>query len=63
MLEMILGFGLGAMAFTETGRQLGNKAADMAVTAAKKVLAYDAKATDKPAEQSAGTAGHSGSAR
>lgn len=62
MLEMILGFGLGAMAFTETGRQLGNKAADMAVAAAKKVLTNDAKAEDKPAEQSSGAAGHSGSA-
>lgn len=61
MLEMILGFGLGAMAFTETGRQLGNKAADFAFSAAKKVLTNDAKAEDKPAEQSSGTAGHSGS--
>lgn len=52
MLEMILGFGLGAMAFTETGRQLGNKAADFAFSAAKKVLTNDAKAEDKPAEQS-----------
>lgn len=61
MLEMILGFGLGAMAFTETGRQLGNKAADMAVAAAKKVLTNDAETTDKPAEQLTGTSGHSGS--
>lgn len=62
MIEIFVGFGLGAMAFTDSGRQLGNQIADLAVSTAKKVLAGDAKTTDKSTEQSSGAAGHSGSA-
>lgn len=37
MLEIILGFALGAMTFTETGRELGDKFATMAMSQMKKI--------------------------
>lgn len=60
MIEIFVGFGLGAMAFTDSGRQLGNQIADLAVSTVKKVLAGDAKTTDKSAEQSSGASGNTG---
>ena len=36
MKELIFGMALGYLAFTETGHQLGNKAADVIVKNAKK---------------------------
>lgn len=50
---VLLGFALGAMAFTAQGRELGNKLGEAALTSAKKVIS-DAT---KSAEQSPGTAG------
>lgn len=41
MIEMILGFMLGAMVFTETGRDIGNKMADVATTQLKKMQEAD----------------------
>lgn len=55
MLELILGFGLGAMTFTEKGREIGNRIGDLAIGASKKVMS-NAKAA-KSTEQSPGTAG------
>lgn len=55
MLEMLLGFGLGALAFTEAGRQIGNKIAEMAVDVTQKVM-RNAK-EDEPTKQSSGTDG------
>lgn len=53
---VLLGFALGAMAFTKQGRELGNKLGEAALEKAKKVMG-DAK---KPAEQSAGTSRNTG---
>lgn len=53
---VLLGFALGAMAFTAQGRELGNKLGDAALSQAKRVM-DNAK---KPAEQSSGTFGDSG---
>lgn len=50
---VLLGFALGAMAFTAQGRDLGNKLGEAALTNAKKVISGAAKS----AEQFAGTAG------
>ena len=50
---VLLGFALGAMAFTAQGRELGNKLGDVAMTQAKKVMDH----AKEPAEQSAGAAG------
>ena len=38
MLELLLGFALGAMTFTEQGRRLGDQAAAAATAAAKSML-------------------------
>lgn len=53
---VLLGFALGAMAFTAQGRELGNKLGEAALDRMKKVIG-DAK---KPAEQSPGTSGDTG---
>ena len=58
MLELLLGLGIGAVAFTEKGRELGNKAASVAVQMAKKAV-EDVK--NKSAERPAGTAGNDSS--
>ena len=50
---VLLGFALGAMAFTTQGREFGNRLGSVAVMRAKKVL-DNAK---KPTEQSSGAAG------
>jgi hypothetical protein len=39
MIGVILGFALGAMSFTATGREVGNKIADLAINEGKKMLA------------------------
>ena len=65
---VLLGFALGAMAFTAQGRELGNKVGAAAIDRAKKVMnrlgeaamAQAKKVMDRakePAEQSAGAAG------
>jgi hypothetical protein len=54
MTELIIGFGLGAMALTNTGREIGNKLGDAALSAAKRGLK---KRGQKSAEQPAGTVG------
>lgn len=38
MLELLLGFALGAMTFTEQGRRLGDQAAAAATAAAKSMM-------------------------
>lgn len=50
---VLLGFALGAMAFTAQGRELGNKVGAAAIDRAKKVMDH----AKEPAEQSAGAAG------
>ena len=50
---VLLGFALGAMAFTVQGRELGNRLGEAAISDIKKVAASAAKS----AEQSSGTAG------
>lgn len=50
---VLLGFALGAMAFTAQGRELGNKLGEAALSNAKKVIA----GATKSAEQSSGTSG------
>lgn len=50
---VLLGFALGAMAFTTQGRELGNKLGETAMSQAKKVM----DRAKEPAEQSAGAAG------
>ena len=50
---VLLGFALGAVAFTAQGRELGNKLGDAALSQAKKVV----DRAKEPAEQSAGAAG------
>ena len=50
---VLLGFALGAMAFTAQGRELGNKLGEAAISNAKKVM----DRAKEPAEQSAGAAG------
>ena len=47
---VLLGFALGAVAFTAQGRELGNKLGDAALSQAKKVVEHEKKS----AEQSAG---------
>lgn len=53
---LLLGFALGAMAFTAHGRELGNKIGNAVIERAKEVIS-DAK---KPTEQPSGTVGNSG---
>lgn len=55
MLELLIGFGLGAMTFTTAGRELGNKIADTISAEAEKMMKNDQK--DKSSKQSAGAAG------
>lgn len=50
---VLLGFALGAMAFTAQGRELGNKLGEAVLENAKKVISGAAKST----EQSSGAAG------
>ena len=50
---VLLGFALGAMAFTAQGRELGNRLGGAAISNVKKVAANAAKS----AKQSSGTAG------
>lgn len=50
---VLLGFALGAMAFTAQGRELGNKLGEAALSSAKKVISGEKKS----AEQPTGTAG------
>lgn len=50
---VLLGFALGAMAFTAQGRELGNRLGEAAMTQAKKVMDH----AKEPAKQSAGAAG------
>ncbi len=45
---VLLGFALGAMAFTAQGRELGNKLGDVAMTQARKVMDGAAKSTEQP---------------
>lgn len=47
---LLLGFALGAMAFTDQGREFGNKLGNAALLQAKKVM----DSAKKPAEQSPG---------
>jgi hypothetical protein len=53
MVELLLGFTLGAMALTETGRDVGNKIGSAAADLAKKGI----DRAKKSAEQSTRTAG------
>ena len=52
---LLLGFALGALAFTEKGREIGNQIGSAALGAAKKVMKNGN--ADQPAEQSSGAAG------
>lgn len=38
MRDLLLGFAIGAMVFTETGREIGNNVGDIMLTNVKKVL-------------------------
>lgn len=51
---VLLGFALGAMAFTAQGREIGNKLGDTALANIKKVIA----SAKKSAEQSSGASGN-----
>lgn len=55
MMELLLGLGLGAMAFTPQGRELGNRAAALIAAQAKKVM--DRATPDEPTEQPPGASG------
>lgn len=50
---VLLGFALGAIAFTAQGREIGNKLGETALANVRKAMTNAAKS----AEQSAGTAG------
>ncbi len=60
MLNLLVGVGIGYIAFTENGRKMGNRVADMATSRIKKVVedvkaattdaASDAKGKSKPSE-------------
>jgi hypothetical protein len=52
MIELLVGFGLGAMALTETGREVGNKIGAVSLDLAKRELDRA-----KSAKQSSGAAG------
>ena len=52
---LLLGLALGAMAFTEKGREIGNQIGTAAIGAAKKVMRNGN--ADQSAEQSSGAAG------
>ena len=52
---LLLGFALGAMAFTQQGRNIGNKIGTTALTAAKKVINHAKE--NEPSKQSPGTSG------
>lgn len=51
---LLLGFALGAIAFTAQGREIGNKIGDTALSAIKKVM----DSAKEPTEQSPGAFGH-----
>lgn len=51
---VLLGFAMGAMAFTAQGREIGNKLGDAMIAQAKRVIQH---AVSKSAEQSAGAPG------
>ena len=53
---LLLGFALGAMAFTEKGREIGNQIGAAAVGAARKVM-KNGNADQSP-EQSSGAVGN-----
>jgi hypothetical protein len=53
MIELLVGFGLGAMALTETGRDVGNKIGGVVADFAKKGISR----AKKSAEQSTRTSG------
>lgn len=59
MLELLLGVGLGAMVFTEHGRELGNKVGNSAIAAAKGMLKNGKK--DEPSKRAAGAPGDNSS--
>ena len=42
MIELIIGFALGGLAFTEKGHEIGNKVYDIAIKAAKEVTKLEA---------------------
>jgi hypothetical protein len=52
MIELILGIGIGAMAFTAKGREAGNAIGNFAIDYAKKILK-----NEKSTEQSTGAVG------
>lgn len=53
MKDLLVGFAIGALILTETGREVGNKVGNMAITKIK-----EAVENAKSAEQSTGTAGN-----
>lgn len=56
---VLLGFALGAMAFTAQGRELGNKLGEAALSNVKKVISGAKESTEQPAG-AAGDNRHSG---
>lgn len=56
---LLLGFALGAMAFTAQGREIGNKLGETALTHMKKVISSAAKSTEQPTGAT-GNHSHSG---
>jgi hypothetical protein len=58
MIEILVGFAIGAISLTDKGRDLGNKISSAAMEAGKKVLKYAEE--QKSAEQPTGTAGDAG---
>ena len=53
---LLLGFALGAMAFTKKGREIGNQIGAAAVVAARKVM--ENGNADQSSEQSSGAVGN-----
>lgn len=47
MLELIVGFALGGLAFTDKGHEIGNKVYDIAIKAVKEVTKLEANTEDK----------------
>ena len=56
---VLLGFALGAMAFTAQGREIGNKLGSAALVRAKKVMGNATKSAEQPSG-AAGDSGHPG---
>ena len=56
MYGVLMGFALGAMAFTKTGQAIGNQIAETISVEARRIMSNAAK--NKPDEQSAVTAGY-----